>query len=255
MDGQRDALARAEELAKRPPPATGLPPIARWAMDLFKDVGLEDAIRADYRTAGTHDARLSNLRDLAGTIARYERRRWSELGTGVDRGDLALTAEDAPADPDAEEWRAPTLAEALSRLALADMDDEEDDAEAQDAVTLMTLHSAKGLEFDDVFLVGLEEGILPHARSIEGDDAALAEERRLLYVGITRARHRLTLSLCRRRRRGGDAVEVLPSRYLKDIPEELLNPKTAERMLSPEESADLRRDFFKNMKAMLEESA
>jgi superfamily I DNA/RNA helicase len=115
----------------------------------------------------------------------------------------------------------------------------------------MTLHSAKGLEFDDVCIVGLEEGILPHARSIEDGGVGLDEERRLLYVGITRARQKLSLSMCRARRRGGEAVDVLPSRYLAEIPDALLERKSAGRLLSPAESADLKRDFFANMRAML----
>ncbi|MGH7480966.1 MAG: 3'-5' exonuclease, partial [Longimicrobiales bacterium] len=153
---------------------------------------------------------------------------------------------------------APALHDALARLALSDLDDPEDDDPDPDAVTLLTLHSAKGLEFSDVFLVGLEDGVLPHARSI--DDAAagvgadpLAEERRLFYVGITRAKQRLTLSYCRTRRRGGDVVEALPSRYLEEIPAELLNVKTADRILSEQESRDLKANFFDRMKTMLAE--
>ena len=251
LDAHRRGLHAAEEAARRPPPATGLPPSARWALALFREVGLEDAIRAEH-ASGAVDARLSNLRDVAGTIARYERRRWAELAerTGERLPDDIDSLAEFDGDPLAEAWRPPSLHEALARLALTDPE-EDDEAEQDDVVTLMTLHSAKGLEFDDVFIVGLEEGILPHARSMEETGAGLEEERRLLYVGITRARLRLSLSWCRVRRKGGEAIDVLPSRYLADIPEELLERKSAGRLLSPEESADLRRDFFANMKAML----
>ena len=139
------------------------------------------------------------------------------------------------------------------------MDQDDDDREDDATVALMTLHSAKGLEFSDVFIVGLEEEILPHARSLEAaadgttDGDPLAEERRLLYVGITRAQKRLTLSLCRARRKGGELVPRLPSRYLEEIPAELLNVKTADAILSPEESADLRKNFFAQMREMLKE--
>ena len=105
-----------------------------------------------------------------------------------------------------------------------------------------------------MFLVGLEEGILPHARSIQaaaGDP--LAEERRLLYVGLTRARKRVTLSRCLTRKRGGEEVETEPSRYLADLPDEHLTVKSADEILTPEESAELRRNFFKEMKEMLAE--
>ena len=138
-------------------------------------------------------------------------------------------------------------------------DEDNSDKRQDDAtVALMTLHSAKGLEFSDVFLVGLEEGILPHARSIEAasdvDGAAagdpLAEERRLLYVGITRARKRLTLSLCKQR--GRNPQPTVPSRYLQAIPEELLEVKAADAQRTPEESQELRSSFFAQMKEMLE---
>jgi superfamily I DNA/RNA helicase len=257
LDERRNALRAAEQAARHPPPATGLPPIARWALQLFRDVGLEDMIRNDRRTNNA-ETRIGNLRDLAGTLARYERRRWAEAADRVEDGGpaaLLLTAESADGDDGDDAWRPPTLADALAHLALADLEEpdaDEDDADA-DVVTLMTLHSAKGLEFDDVFLIGLEEGMLPHARSLDDGEAdALAEERRLLYVGITRAKRRLTLSRCRTRRRGGDVVEVLPSRYLEEIPEGLLEIREAESVLSPEESKDLRENFFRNMKEMLD---
>jgi DNA helicase-2/ATP-dependent DNA helicase PcrA len=89
-----------------------------------------------------------------------------------------------------------------------------------DSVKLMTLHSAKGLEFDAVFLTGLEENVLPHSRSLQGD-GDLEEERRLCYVGITRARRHLTLSLARHREAFGRAQRNSPSRFLQEIPTEL----------------------------------
>ncbi|MBW3552612.1 MAG: UvrD-helicase domain-containing protein [Gemmatimonadetes bacterium] len=231
LDRARKSLDEAEARSAHFPPGTGLPPIAEWAMDLFRDrTGLIDSVKED-------EHRVINLKDLVGALARYERRRWSEK-------------------PDAgEEWEPPTLHDALARLALDSEEDDKDDDE-QDAVVLMTLHSAKGLEFDEVFLVGLEEGILPHSRSLvdeEGGAGALAEERRLLYVGITRARRRVTLSRCTQRRRGGETVECLPSRYLEEIPAELVTVKTAEQILTPEESAELKKNFFRDMKELLAE--
>ncbi len=85
------------------------------------------------------------------------------------------------------------------------------------APTLLTLHSAKGLEFPVVFIVGLEEGVLPHIRSLD-DPEALAEERRLMYVGVTRAKERLFLTYAFRRARRGDYEPNIPSRFLADIP-------------------------------------
>src|SRR5690606_22813146 len=228
-------------------------------------LGLEEAIRADPRNARTAEVRIDNLRDVVGTIARYERRVWAEAAELIraeaeGASDPATTAAvDPPAGED-EAWAPPTLAEAMARMALADLDErDDDDPEDRGSVALMTLHSAKGLEFPEGFIVGLEEELLPHARSLE--DAAdpervnrtdpLAEERRLFYVGITRARNRLTLSLCRARRRGGELVPRQPSRFLSDIPAELLNVKSADEILSPEESESLRKDFFARMREML----
>ena len=94
----------------------------------------------------------------------------------------------------------------------------------KDAVTLMTIHAAKGLEFDVVFLVGLEEGLFPHSRSIL-DPTQMEEERRLAYVGITRARHKLFLSYARSRLYFGTRSNNLPSRFLANIPESLLEQK------------------------------
>ncbi|MBC7227365.1 MAG: UvrD-helicase domain-containing protein [Thermoflexales bacterium] len=97
-------------------------------------------------------------------------------------------------------------------------------ANGVNAPTLLTLHSAKGLEFPVVFIVGLEEGLLPHIRSLD-DPEALAEERRLMYVGVTRAKERLFLTRAFRRARRGDYEPNVPSRFLADIPEALAEGK------------------------------
>ena len=81
----------------------------------------------------------------------------------------------------------------------------------------MTIHSAKGLEFPEVYLVGLEEGILPHHRSIEGDEVGVEEERRLCYVAVTRAKERLTLSLALSRLKWGKPHATIPSRFLFEL--------------------------------------
>ena len=99
--------------------------------------------------------------------------------------------------------------------------------EKKDAITLMTLHSAKGLEFHTVFIVGLEEGLLPHSRS-NSDNAEMEEERRLCYVGITRAKERSYLIFARLRKLYGSVQANTPSRFLNDIPEELVEFKKQE---------------------------
>ena len=115
---------------------------------------------------------------------------------------------------------AATLAEALGRLSLMDMLDREAGEEADDRVRLMTLHAAKGLEFHTVFLVGCEEELLPHRSNTEGP--GLEEERRLAYVGITRARQRLFLTFAARRKRYGEVIDCSPSRFLEELPADLL---------------------------------
>lgn len=108
--------------------------------------------------------------------------------------------------------------EILSHLTLISILENESDQKEQNAVTLMTLHSAKGLEFPFVFLVSMEEDILPHKNSIDND--TVEEERRLFYVGITRARERLFLTYCRQRKRYGEWESCTPSRFLDELPEE-----------------------------------
>ncbi len=114
----------------------------------------------------------------------------------------------------------PTLSGFLELITLvADVDDMDDKS---DVVTLMTLHSAKGLEFPIVFMAGVEEGSLPHQRAF-ADEAELEEERRLCYVGLTRARERASLSHARTRRIHGAEDYRMPSRFIEEIPPELIN--------------------------------
>jgi len=101
-----------------------------------------------------------------------------------------------------------TLDEIVSKIQLMDILDRNQDEQADNQVSLMTLHAAKGLEFPHVFLIGIEENILPHQNSIETDN--IEEERRLAYVGITRAQHTCTFSYCTHRKRYGDITESEP---------------------------------------------
>jgi DNA helicase-2/ATP-dependent DNA helicase PcrA len=109
----------------------------------------------------------------------------------------------------------------VDRLSLlSDVDEEDGDLNAR--IWLMTLHSAKGLEFPTVVMAGLEEGLFPHSRSSESDEE-LEEERRLCYVGMTRARQRLVLTGAARRRVFGDYQSTEPSRFIDEVPAELLD--------------------------------
>jgi DNA helicase II / ATP-dependent DNA helicase PcrA len=240
LDTARRELRGAEAAATLPPSQDATPPLAAWAKAYFEKLGIEEAIRRERGTDKVAMARVANVRDVVGTIARYERIVWQEAGSA--------------------DWEAPSLAGALARLTLAEMDNSEEPETELGGVTLMTLHSAKGLEFSDVFIVGLEEGIIPHARSLVAEDGGsvagdpLAEERRLLYVGVTRACQRLGLSYCLSRRRNGATDTVLPSRYLEEIPSHLIEVRVnGATSLSVEESSELRKNFFSSMKDMLAE--
>ena len=128
------------------------------------------------------------------------------------------------------------LAEFLEDVALVSDVDSLDDTQRVDAPTLMTLHSAKGLEFPVVFITGVEEGVLPHARSLE-NPAEMEEERRLAYVGITRAKDRVYLSYAFRRTAYGSSEVSAPSRFLSDIPTSLLSGSTSFAGATPRAAA------------------
>lgn len=125
--------------------------------------------------------------------------------------------------------RKPTLEGFLEEIALAesDFDDDKDDQLDRNAVALLTLHASKGLEFPVVYMVGLEEGLLPHARAVATEGPAIDEERRLTYVGVTRAQDELTLSLSLTRRKWGRVQEQNPSRFLFEMIGQADNPHEA----------------------------
>jgi len=154
--------------------------------------------------------------------------------------DLVRWVERLAADTDSPD-------ELVARVTLAAGPDDDRDDRA-DEVRLMTLHAAKGLEFPRVWLAGLEEGLLPHRHSLE--EGRVEEERRLMYVGLTRAERRLSLSLCATRRQFGEAQKREPSRFLDELPVDLLDwPGRDGR---PPPTADEARGNLAALKAMLE---
>ena len=157
----------------------------RWLMDKleFKKV-LEKASPEDVNAARR---RLENMEDLVSSLADYETSN-----------------------------QAPSLTGFLENAALMTDEREADDDLREDSVALMTMHSAKGLEFTVAFVVGCEEGYLPHERSME-TDGEIQEERRIMYVGMTRAMTRLFLSWAATRRRFGEMIRRKPSRFLAEI--------------------------------------
>lgn len=112
-----------------------------------------------------------------------------------------------------------TIEEAIAKLVLRDMlERQQEEEEGAEGVQMMTLHASKGLEFPYVFILGMEEEILPHRSSIEAD--TIEEERRLAYVGITRARQNLALTFAAKRKQYGEIIECMPSRFLDELPQE-----------------------------------
>ena len=107
---------------------------------------------------------------------------------------------------------------AIAKLILRDILDREQEESADDKVQLLTLHAAKGLEFLHVFMIGMEEDILPHRNSIEGGQ--IEEERRLAYVGITRAQRTLTMTSARQRTQFGETSSTTPSRFVEELPQD-----------------------------------
>ncbi len=216
-DAAMDQLSRAAAawglplpLAARRVPAA-LPSRARQALGDF--FALLDAVAAEPTPA----AAVRRLLDSSGLADQYS------LEDEEDRARRANLDQLLAAAAEAGE-RGCDLAAFLDEVVLLS---DADTPTADAAVVLSTLHAAKGLEFDTVFLVGMEEGLLPLTRS--GDDADAEEERRLAYVGMTRARRRLYLSWAAVRRMYGQQVEARPSRFLLEVPRQLLEDRSTVR--------------------------
>ena len=166
--------------------------------EMINDIGYDNWLRETAKTVDAAERKMKNVQELLDWLKRI-----------------------ANKDESAEK----PLADIIANIMLMDiLERNQDDQEAGDQVSLMTLHSAKGLEFKHVFLVGMEENILPHQNSLEADGvegtSGIEEERRLAYVGITRAQRSLTFSYCTHRKRYGDISECHPSRFLAELPED-----------------------------------
>lgn len=143
-----------------------------------------------------------------------------------------------------------TLSEIVAHMTLIDILERNNEAKEQDVVTLMTLHSSKGLEFPYVFMVGVEEELLPHSNSIE--ENGVEEERRLMYVGITRAQRYLTISYAKTRQRYGDEQTCDPSRFLEELPDKYLD-WDERKQTSPEDLKKTADAYISNLTAMLDD--
>ena len=201
MDELREKVAAGEEVAQV---LEAVLERTRYRAELDESDDPQDA------------SRLDNLNELV-TVAREFVSEHLLAGSSIaTEGGRVVLADDGGAEPG-------SLAAFLERVALvADADQvPDDDGSSGGVVTLMTLHTAKGLEFPVVFLTGWEDGLFPHLRAL-GDPTELAEERRLAYVGLTRARHRLYLSRAVTRSAWGQPMTNPASRFLADVPESLV---------------------------------
>lgn len=144
----------------------------------------------------------------------------------------------------------PNLFNYLNRITLMSRDNGDDEND-KGKVSLMTIHASKGLEFPVVFIAGAEEGLIPHARSVEENGGDVEEERRLFYVAITRARDKLLISACRKRRHMQMTVETEPSRFLDEIPANLVEYHQPSEELSDEKKFDMFSDMLKSFKERL----
>jgi len=200
--------------------------LADHATQLFKKVGIEEELYRTIDDQATARRKIENIEQVVNSLANFENQTsGATLGGFLEK--VTLMDEDRFSGKDKKEH-------------------------GKDAVTLMSLHSSKGLEFPVVYLVGLEEEILPHKRSIF-EEFSIDEERRLMYVGITRARRQLTITRALQRKHYGKLQECHPSRFLEEIPEHLVNNQTVAgaQTLNEEEADKMADDFFSRMKGIL----
>jgi superfamily I DNA/RNA helicase len=216
--------------AVAPPPMeadkshTGPTSLQAWADRFLDEIGYFNELRRSEKTPEAAEARIRSVKELMTTLD-------SAGSAGISLSER--------------------LHAFLEEITL-DTEREEDDQGPGDAVTLITMHSCKGLEFPHVYIVGLEEGLLPHSRATE-TPATLDEERRLFYVGITRAMQTLTISHCSTRKKFGAVVQCHPSRFLGELPRELV--EHADEKAKTPVKADSGKGLFEIMRASLDEDA
>ena len=185
-------------------------PLQSWAEHFLDEIGYFAELKRLEKNSENAEDRIRNLRELAATL---------DNGNTLTRSRIDGTTLSHPMG----EGLADRLHSFLEDITLDS--EREEEKEAGDAVTLITMHSCKGLEFPRVYIVGLEEGLMPHARSAA--EGTLDEERRLFYVAVTRAMQSLTLSHCAGRMRYGQLMPCHPSRFLKELPSELVEDADA----------------------------
>jgi DNA helicase-2/ATP-dependent DNA helicase PcrA len=198
------AITQFRRLIEQLRDEAGKASVAQLVVLVLQQTSYRDALAKLYPDPTDRETRLTSLEEIINAAASYDKNK--KVSGTFSRSEKKV--------PDT------FLSGFLDDMLLSERDDSEEKESqlARNAVALMTLHSAKGLEFPRVYLVGMEEGILPHKRSLAMEnDGAIDEERRLCYVGVTRAREQLTLSFALTRRKWGKPQKTVPSRFLYEM--------------------------------------
>lgn len=191
---------------------------------MIEESGYIDMVKAEAKTPAQEKVKLDNIETLYTSIQ-------SLINRADDENDRNIDA-------------------VIRKLVLLDMLEQQQEEENTDKVSLSTLHASKGLEYNYVYIMGLEEDLLPHKNSIVAE--TVEEERRLMYVGITRAREALTLTHCTQRKMGGQTKYTTPSRFLDEIPEDQLDwPAKKINATSKEDPIESAKAHIANLQALL----
>ncbi|MDR9827842.1 DNA helicase Rep [Vibrio sp. FNV 38] len=190
---------------------------------LVRDINYEDFLYETSNSPKAAEMRMKNVSDLYSWIV-------------------------ADLEGDNYDQEEKSLKEVVQRLTLRDMMERGEDDDDSEAVQLMTLHASKGLEFPYVYLMGTEEGILPHQSSIDEDN--VEEERRLMYVGITRAQRELTFTMCKERRQYGELIKPTQSRFLDELPFDDIEWERVKKPVSQEERMAKGQAHIANLRSM-----
>ncbi|MCE0732807.1 DNA helicase Rep [Halomonas sp. G15] len=180
-------------------------------------------------------------------------RRMANVWILIDQLEKSMQASPEDEGPDestaSEETETDSVEAAISRLVLRDILEQQAEEDDSDRVQLLTMHASKGLEFPHVYLMGLEEELLPHRNAVEA--GTVEEERRLAYVGITRARRTLTLTLARQRKTYGELMDCAPSRFLDELPEADLEWEGRPDREDPEKKQARGQDAIAGLRSLL----
>ena len=217
-------LAEKSEQAERSDPVTTV-------RELVNDINYEAWLFDTCKDAKQAESRMENVNELLDWL--------SVLSRKASEKEMLQEGEDV------------SLADLVARMTLMDILERNEEEAREDCISLMTLHAVKGLEFPHVFIVGMEENLLPHFASLQDGD--VEEERRLAYVGITRAQQSLTFTMAAKRRKHGEVTDCEPSRFLDELPDEDLSWEGGKQQIDPQEQQQRGQAHLANLRGILGE--